>query len=160
MFFRALSSKIMLVFSYHQRFSMFWQFTFKNNCWTSFSFMIMRIFPYERPHVTTHHCAVPAALTPLLYLLNILPCSSLKTPRFSWKKSRCEKWSFMTCGVPSFSMLWSPSLNNLDLYSFSKTLQPPLEMLAKSSFLFQSFFPAGFLTSTCYFLGTNKFSSL
>ena len=34
--------------------------------------MIICIFPYQRPHVITHHCAVPAALIPLFYLLNSL----------------------------------------------------------------------------------------
>jgi len=35
--------------------------------------MIICIFPYQRPHVIAHHCAVPAAaLITLFYLLNSL----------------------------------------------------------------------------------------
>ena len=34
--------------------------------------MTIHIFTYQRPHVIAHHCAVPAAPTPLFYLLNIL----------------------------------------------------------------------------------------
>jgi len=37
--------------------------------------------------------------------------------------------------------MFSLSVYNLDLYSFSKRLQPHLETLAKTSFLFLSFFP-------------------
>jgi len=32
----------------------------------------MCIFPFQRPHVVAHHCAVPAALIPLFLLLNIM----------------------------------------------------------------------------------------
>ena len=60
---------------------------------------------------------------------NISPCSLLKSPRFSWKKSRCEykKWSFKRHATfhPKLWLVFWLSVYNLDLYSFSKTSTTP-----------------------------------
>ena len=134
----------------------------KINCWTSFSFVITCISPYQRPLAIAHHCAVPPALIPLLCFLNSLVkylffakipnFSLLKSPRFSWKKSRCKykKWSLNNMQHSSF-VLWSVSSlspYNLDLYSFSKNNSTTPRNVWQAFFSVSVIFPLGFLTST------------
>ena len=77
----------------------------------SFSCMIICIFPYQRPHVIAHHCAVPTALILLFYLLNSLVKYHLavvlaEVQDFLERNQdvSIKNEVLMTCDIPSFML--------------------------------------------------------